>query len=80
MHFSSENSEIITNQIQNLSDKPEESGLDDTVQKATSSATEKNLGVSYEKKKFSEISASSASSSSDSSSSDTDTDDSSGEY
>lgn len=76
--FNSENSEVITNQIQNILDKHEENVSDDTVHKAVTIVTEKVLGISYEKKKLSEISASSSSSSSDSSSSDTDTDDSSG--
>lgn len=78
--FHSENSETINSRIQNTSDKYEESGSEDTVRKTVSTATEKVLSVPYEKKKLSEISASSSSSSSDSSSSDSDTDDSSGEY
>lgn len=78
-YFSSDNSEIITSRIQNISDKLEERS-DDTVGKAVSTITEKVLGVSFEKKKLSEISASSSSSSSDTSSSDSDTDNSSGKY
>lgn len=74
----SENSEIITDQIQNILDKHEENVSDDTLHKAVTIVNEKVLSISYEKKKLSEISASSSSSSSDSSSSDTDTDDSSG--
>lgn len=76
MFFSSENLEVNSNRIQNISDKLEESGPDDTIQKPVSLVTEK-ISDTYEKKK-SEISASSSSSSSDSSTSDSDTDDSSG--
>lgn len=78
--FNSDNSEIIASHIENISDKHEESGSDDTVRKVGSTVSEKVLGILYEKKKLSEISASSSSSSSNSSSSDSDTDNSSGNY
>jgi hypothetical protein len=76
--FSSDNSDIIVSRIQNISEKHEEIGSEDTVHKAVTVVTEKVLEISYDRKKLSEISASSSSSSSDSSSSDTDTDNSSG--
>ncbi|XP_025414063.1 breast cancer metastasis-suppressor 1-like protein isoform X1 [Sipha flava] len=74
---SSDNSDIIVSRIQNISEKHEEIGSEDTVHKAVTVVTEKVLEISYDRKKLSEISASSSSSSSDSSSSDTDTDNSS---
>lgn len=82
IYFSSDNSEIIANQVQNISDKHEESGSEDTVRKTVSAVTEKVLGIPYDKKKNSDLilSASSTSSSSDTSTSDSDTDDSSGKY
>ncbi|XP_025414064.1 breast cancer metastasis-suppressor 1-like protein isoform X2 [Sipha flava] len=73
----SDNSDIIVSRIQNISEKHEEIGSEDTVHKAVTVVTEKVLEISYDRKKLSEISASSSSSSSDSSSSDTDTDNSS---
>lgn len=76
--FSSDKSEIIVSQIQNISEKHEESGSEEISHKTITVVTERVTSIPYEKKKLSEISASSSSSSSsDSSSSDTDTDDSS---
>lgn len=78
---SSDNSEIIASQIQNISDINEESGSDDITHKAECTVeTEKVSTIPCDKKNLAENSASSSSSSSDSSSSDSDTDNSSGKY